>query len=45
MHYDNLVTDFDTANVTGQGHVGVTTVCVIVVLYVETALSLILSPF
>ena len=42
MHYDNLVTDFDTDNidVPGQGHVGVTTVAVIVVLYVKTLLLL-----
>ena len=42
MHYDNLiVTDFDTDDVVyvpGQGHVSVTTVCVIVVLHAKNVL-------
>ena len=45
VHYDNLVTDFDTDNVPGQGYVGVTPVCVIVVIHVKTLLLLIVLPF
>ena len=46
MHYDNLLTDFDTDNVcTWSGHVGVTPVCVIVVLHVKTLFLLIVLLF
>ena len=46
MHYENLVTYFDTNNVLpGQEHVGVTRVCVIVVLHVKTLLLLIVLLF
>ena len=48
VHYDNLVTDFDgeiVCSLPGQGYVGVTPVCVIVVIHVKTLLLLIVLPF
>ena len=46
MHYDNLITDFDTDNVwTWSGALGVTPVCVIVVLHVKTLFLLIVLLF